>query len=647
VGIKALSDVDSPQRIGNYVVERRLGSGGMGTVYLARSASGEPRAIKVLHAELSGSQELRSRLDREAAVLQRLRGDRSAAVYEVNTTADRPYLVMEYVPGLSLDKHIEQYGKLSGVLAWAVMDALLEATEMFHAEGVTHRDLKPSNVMLGEEGVKIIDFGISGLVGSSLTEIGSTPATTLWSSPEQMNGSEVGQASDIFNLGMIFAYAWTGRHPFEASKRDAAMLKLMTGEPKLDGVPSRLSPIITECLAKNPNQRPSAQEVRNRLRSISRSSSNSDTGSRRGDMVSPLTGTLLVNAEEQIRAETRERSHSRASMKYQPALIAATVVSVLLLFGLVVSMRGSGDDDRDAQAVSETSLDDSSPEPTSAVKTLDELRVFPRSLSSGGASVNELLLDLTNNSRFQREKRNQPYGLKWFSGKCKRNPRSVEPHLPIAMQFSSPNSQFVEEFEVALSHVRRLLADSGSPLAGSMDGTYRVVGNGEPMPAIFSALSSPGQAESRNLELSRQFGLASVSERPLRIVLSTARASEVDSLRLELDEGLRTVQSALPSGIAVDYGWAVPARRKLAYDPKEIDAAAVTVSYEYWAEVSTEKLLLVLARALLLGLGSNLDSGINSVVSVRGGEFVKSDYEFGAADLDVARMLGFAETATC
>lgn len=640
------ADETQPLSVGGYNVERRLGSGGMGTVYLARSASGEPRAIKVLHAELSGSQELRSRLDREATVLQRLRGDRSAAVYEVNTTAERPYLVMEYVPGLSLDKHIERYGKLSGVLAWAVMDALLEATEMFHAEGVTHRDLKPSNVMLGEDGVKIIDFGISGLIGSSLTEIGSTPATTLWSSPEQMNGSEVGQASDIFNLGMIFAYAWTGRHPFEASKRDAAMLKLMTGQPNLDGVPSRLSPIITECLAKNPNQRPSAQEVRNRLRSISRSSSNSDTGSRRGDMASPLTGTLLVNAEEQIRAETRERSQSRASMKYQPALIAAAVVSVLL-FGLVVSMRGSGDDDGGAQAVSETSLDDSSPESTIAVKTLDELRVFPRSLSSGGASVNELILDLTNNSRFQRENRNQPYGLRWFSGKCKRNPKSVEPHLPIAMQFSSPNSQFVEEFEVALSHVRQLLADSGSPLAGSVDGTYRVVGNGEPVSAIFSALSGPSQAESRNLELRKKFGLESVSERPLRIVLSTARASEVDSLRLEFDEGLRKVQSALPSGIAVDYGWAVPARRKLAYDPKEIDAAAVTVSYEYWAEVSTEKLLLVLARALLLGLGSNLDSGINSVVSVRGGEFVKSDYEFGAADLDVARMLGFAETATC
>ena len=122
-----LEDSD-PREIGGYVLESRLGNGGMGTVYLARSASGEARAIKVLHRELSGSQELRLRLEREAKVLKQLQGDRAATVYDVNTTAGRPYLVMEYVRWLSLDKHIEKIGKMSGLLAWAVIDALLEAT---------------------------------------------------------------------------------------------------------------------------------------------------------------------------------------------------------------------------------------------------------------------------------------------------------------------------------------------------------------------------------------------------------------------------------------------------------------------------------------------------------------------------------------
>jgi len=640
-----------PREVGGYVLESRLGAGGMGTVYLARSASGDARAIKVLHVELSGSQELRLRLEREAAALQRLRGNRSAAVYEINATAERPYLVMEYVSGLSLDKHIEKYGKLSGVLVWAVMDALLEATEMFHAEGITHRDLKPSNVMLGEDGVKIIDFGISGLMGSSLTEIGSTPATTLWSSPEQMNGAEVGQASDIFNLGMIFAYAWTGSHPFDAAKRDAVMLKLMTGEPNLAGVPSRLRQIVADCLTKDPAQRPSAREVRDRLRLISRSSSNSDSGSRSGDLGSSLTGTVIVDVAEEIQKTPHEQLRQRAELKNRPVIYAAVAMAAALVLGVVVVSRGNGGQSAPATAPEVAA----STESTIPVRSLDDLRGFPRSSNSGHAELQPLNLDLTEDKRhLNADKTNGTKGqsarnfdLKWFTGKCRAQSRTVEPHPPIVVQFSAPNDEFVDEFQLALDHIVFLLGESGSVLANSLDGSFTIVEYGQPLPPIISSIEISAQASERNGRIKKDFGLADSQTRPLRITLSSSSRNQLDSQREAFDGPIRNLQTSIPSGFAVDYGWAVPAKRRTYSNPKEIDAAAVTISEEYWLGVSTELVVAALARGLLLGLGAPVDRGPASMLSVQGNTFVRADYAFSEADFEIAAGLGHEETNDC
>ena len=645
-----LRDSD-PREVGGYTLESRLGAGGMGTVYLARSATGEARAIKVLHAELSGSQESRSRLEREAAVLKRLRGDRSAAVYEINATAERPYLVMEYVSGLSLDKHIAKYGKLSGVLVWAVMDALLEAAEMFHAEGITHRDLKPSNVMLGEDGVKIIDFGISGLVGSSLTEPGSTPATTLWSSPEQIRGAEVGKASDIFNLGMIFAYAWTGRNPFEAEKIDAVILKLINGEPDLAGVPSRFSQIVSDCLAKDPAQRPSAREVRDRLRLISRSSSNSDSGSRSGDLGSSLTGTVIVNVAEEIQKRPREQLRQGAALKNRPVIYTAAAIAAVLVLGVVIVSRGDGGQSAPGTAP-EVSV---SAESSIPVRTLGDLRSFPRSSNPGPAEVRPFNLDLTEDKRhLDADKTNGTKGqsarnfdLKWFTGKCRAKFGTVEPHPPIVVQFSSPNDEFVAEFQLALDHIVSLLRGSGSVLADSLDGSFTSVGYGQALPPIISSIETSAQASNRNEGIKKDFGLADSQTRPLRITLSNSSRSQVDNQREAFSGPIRNLQTSIPSGFAVDYGWAVPAKRRTYSNPKEIDAAAVTISEEYWLNVSTEQRMATLARGLLLGLGSPVDRGPASMLSVQDGAFLRADYAFSEADFDIAARLGHEETNDC
>lgn len=620
----------------------------MGVVYLARSDSGEPRAIKVLHAELSSSQELRARLEREASVLQRLRGDRSATVYEVNTSVERPYLVMEYVPGQSLDKYVEENGKLSGVLAWAVMDALLEATEMFHAEGVTHRDLKPSNVMLGEDGVKIIDFGISGLVGSSLTELGSTPATTLWSSPEQMNGAEVGTASDVFNLGMLFVFAWTGKHPFEATKRDAAMLKLMSGAPNLDGVPSRLGQIIAECLAKDPARRPSAREVRDRLHAISRSSSNSDSGSGNRDRGS-LTGTVLVNVAEEIAMRSPQQPRQGVALNYRRVSIVA-IALLLLLIGAVVSTR-RGDGGTKQSATESTDTVDTSVA-TVPIGTLDDFRTFRQLEEPSVAVFSSLELNLRLDPRHIENGTEGLFQLKWFDSKCKQQPGKSENYLPIIVQFASPDSQLVGEFQVALNHVAQLLQDSESPLSGSIDAQF-VSWNGKDVSPIRSKIKSnregnvPEDVDTRNDDLLGNFGLEKPQWRPLRITLSESDSADVDSRREKLEEPVRNLHSGIPSGFLVDLGWAIPNNKPTSFDPKEIDAAAVTVSSEHWKGVNTEGVLLTLVRAILLGLGSPLDAGFSGVMSVSNGEFLRENYGFGGADYELASVLGHQQSKNC
>jgi serine/threonine protein kinase len=639
-----LRDSD-PQEVGGFALEGRLGAGGMGTVYLARSPSGEPRAIKVLHAELSGSPELRARLEREAAVLQRLRGDRSAAVYEVNAMAERPYLVMEYVPGLSLDKHIAKYGKLSGVLAWAVMDALLEATEMFHAEGITHRDLKPSNVMLGGDGVKIIDFGISGLAGSSLTEVGTGPATTLWSSPEQMNGAAVGPSSDVFNLGMVFAFAWTGKHPFDAAKRDAVMLKLMTGEPNLEGVPSRLHPLIIECLRKNPAERPSVAQVRASLGTISRSGSGSNSGSAGSSDAAQFTGTVIVDVQRQLDNEAARRLDKRNSSKTLKPISIGILIGALVVGGIGFSALNSGSDTPQETSIVGGSSDNGNSKISE--KSLADFEAFPRVSDGGVADPRGLVIDLTSVSRFQAAGTGRAYNLRWFASKCRAKLRTVESFSPIRMQFSTSDPGIEPEFVVVLTHLRKLLQVSASPLADQLDGNFELVRNGQTVSAIFSSIQNGNAAGERNRRLMELFNLVDDESRPIRIVLSDISATEVDGLSATYEPVVRSAQSGLPSGVAVDYGWAVPFKRKTSFNPKEIDAAVVTFSREYWDGVTTEQRLLVLARGMLLALGATVDENPSSILSVKDGLFSKDRYEFGDADLQITAELGYQETPTC
>lgn len=636
-----------PRGLGDYAFEGRLGEGGMGTVYLARTPTGEARAIKVLHADLSGSQELRARLDREATVLKRLRGDRSAAVYEVNTTAERPYLVMEYVRGLSLDKYVEKNEKLSGVYAWAVMDALLEATEMFHAEGITHRDLKPSNVMLGEDGVKIIDFGISGLVGSSLTDLGSTPVTALWSSPEQMKGAEVGQASDIFNLGMIFAYAWTGKHPFGADKRDAVMHKLMNEEPNLEGVPSRLHPLISECLRKNPTDRPTVAQLRVSLRSISRSSSGSNSGSSGSSVSGQSTGTMIVDVQSRIDEDSERQKTNALTISRSKTLagVAAAIVAITIALAVVGSRS-----DTEEQAVGTSAPEISTEVATTTAKSFGDFFFLPEDATVGGYSPAALQIDLSDNARHKRNGAGRVFDLRWMAINCRRNnaEQAISVQLDVA---GAPDSRYERAREIALRHVSELLKSEGRLLSLQVGES---LSGGRPLEPIDSSIPSDAAAATRNEALYKQFG-SPEGIRPLRIILSPYSAQELDAFYAEglvasrAEQGFVLKGDDWPNSLRVDYGWSIAATRKLGWKgPKVIDAAAVTIAKEQWEGASDEQLLLLISRAILVGLGASVDKAPYSLLSIGSdGQFLKQVYSYSAADRDIARTLGLEDEPPC
>jgi hypothetical protein len=551
------------------------------------------------------------------------------------------------VRGLSLDKHIEKIGKLSGLLAWAVMDALLEATEMFHAEGVTHRDLKPSNVMLSEVGVKVIDFGISGLMGSSLTELGSTPATTLWSSPEQMNGGEVGQASDVFNLGMIFAYAWTGRHPFDAAKRDAVMLKLLTGAPNLEGVPSRLHPLILACLQKNPADRPTVAQLRARLASINRSGSGSDSGSNRPNDTGQSTGTMIVDVQRRIAEDSGRRKSEAPPIPSAKALAGVAVAIASIVIAVLAVGRGSDTTEQpENTAVPETSTSVAA----TTARSFGDFVFLPEDPTLGGYAPYALQIDLANDARHKRNGANRVFDLRWMAINCRRN--NAEQPISVQLDLAGvQDSRYERARDIAIRHVSDLLKSEGRILSLGAGETFA---GGRLLEPIVSSISSDAAAEGRNNDLYKQFG-SGQGLRPLRIILSPYSAQELDTVYTErvfasrAEQGWSIAGDDWPESMRVDYGWSIAATRKLGWKgPKVIDAAVVTIAKELWQEASDEQLLLLLSRAMLVGLGASVDKNQHSLLSIgNDGQFLKQAYSYSTADREAVRSLGLEDEPPC
>jgi len=250
-----------PQRIGPYVLLGRLGSGGMGRVYLARSPGGRMVAVKVIRANLAEDAGFRARFAREVSAARKVGGLFTAAVVDADVDGPVPWLVTAYVPGTSLSDAVERQGPLPENSVLALAAGLAEGLIAIHAAGVIHRDLKPSNVLLAQDGPRIIDFGISSAAGAtSLTGTGFMIGSPGFMSPEQAEGLTVGPASDIFSLAGVLIYAARGEGPFGSGDTAALLYRVVHGKPNIDNVPDNLRPLIKRSLSRDPKRRPSATQ---------------------------------------------------------------------------------------------------------------------------------------------------------------------------------------------------------------------------------------------------------------------------------------------------------------------------------------------------------------------------------------------------
>jgi hypothetical protein len=262
VGVFALArelQPDDPQSIGPYRLVGQLGQGGMGRVFLGVSPGGRPVAVKAIRAELAANPEFRARFGREVSAARRVSGVFTAQVVDADVDGPVAWMATAYVPGPSLAEAVDTHGPLPEASLLALAAGLAESLNAIHAAGVVHRDLKPSNVLLAEDGPRVIDFGISRAAESTmLTQAGLVVGSPGFMSPEQAMGSDVGPASDIFNLGAVLAFAATGEGPFGTGTTAALLYRVVHGAPSLDRVPPTVRPLIEHCLAKDPGQRPTA-----------------------------------------------------------------------------------------------------------------------------------------------------------------------------------------------------------------------------------------------------------------------------------------------------------------------------------------------------------------------------------------------------
>jgi len=255
----------APQKIGRYIVESTIGKGAMGVIYRAHDPMiDRPVALKLVNIDLlegNGRADFVERFQREAQAAARCAHSNIVAIYDYALHGEDPYIAMEFVAGRSLAQVIDGGGRLPIDVSAAIARQMLDALACAHAQGIVHRDIKPANVLLTSDGrVKVTDFGISRIGGSSLTQTGAMIGTPNYMSPEQGRGEEVDARSDLFSTAAIFYELLTGARPFPGRNFHEVTYQLLYGEPMplskhLPEAPAALVAFVAKALARDPAQR--------------------------------------------------------------------------------------------------------------------------------------------------------------------------------------------------------------------------------------------------------------------------------------------------------------------------------------------------------------------------------------------------------
>ena len=263
-------DETDPGQVGPYVLLGRLGAGGMGRVYLARSPGGRLVAVKVVHAYLAHDPEFRGRFRHEVQAAQRVSGAFTAPVIAADPNAPTPWLATSYLDAPSLAQLIAERGPLPAIEVRSLAGGLAEALESVHQAGVIHRDLKPSNVLMVGDGPRLIDFGIArALDATAMTGTGVLIGSPGYVSPERLVTGTVSEAADVYALGAVLCFAAVGRGPHGQGEASMLYYRTVHAEPDLAGIEDLfLRELISRCLAKDPQERPSTADLLRMLNEV-------------------------------------------------------------------------------------------------------------------------------------------------------------------------------------------------------------------------------------------------------------------------------------------------------------------------------------------------------------------------------------------